>query len=166
MIAASAPRPRFWRLETQVADRNAEIVDPVAAFNTRAASGRLEIQCCAACGSYCWPPRERCRDCWADDLVWTPISPAAELLAAAALHTTFSDWFRARLPWRIGTVRLAPGIVATAHLAPAVGDGGAVRIAVGLDSCGRGVLSAFPSGAPQMDMFGRSENNRENGSEK
>ena len=39
-----------------------------------AALGKLELQCCAACGAVQYPPREACVRCLSPELEWTAIA--------------------------------------------------------------------------------------------
>jgi uncharacterized OB-fold protein len=122
----------------------AEMSAAMREFARRAGSGSLEMQKCAACGCVQWPPREVCRSCLSDALEWSPVLASGTLSAATTLHASMEEFFRARLPWRIGTVRLDAGPVAYAHLHQAVAEGDIVRIESHRDFKGRGVLVALP----------------------
>ena len=113
-------------------------------FSRRAGGKALELQKCAACGAVQWPPRDVCGACLSDALGWSPVSSAGTLIAATTLHASMEEFFRARLPWRVGTVRLDAGPVAYAHLHHAVAEGDQVRIEAHCDFKGRGVLVALP----------------------
>jgi uncharacterized OB-fold protein len=122
----------------------AEISAAMKDFAARAGAGQLEMQKCVACGVVQWPPRDVCGACLADALEWRETAQGAVVLAATTLHASMEDFFRARLPWRVGTVRLDAGPVAYAHLHRDVGEGDAVRIEAHRDFKGRGVLVAAP----------------------
>lgn len=116
----------------------------LAAFAARAASGGLHLQVCAACGAVAWPPREACSACLSDGLCWCAVSANGTVLAATTLHVSLEGFFRARLPWRVGTVKLEAGPVAYAHLHARVAEGDVVKIEAHADYCGRPVLIALP----------------------
>lgn len=121
-------------------------------FAQRAGAGGLLMQACTACGAIEWPPRDVCRRCWSDSLQWTPVNAAGVVIATTMLHASMEDFFRARLPWRVGTIRLAAGPVAYAHLHRALAEGDAARIEAHLDFKGRGVLVALPVDAGEIDQ--------------
>jgi uncharacterized OB-fold protein len=119
----------------------------MAPFTAAAAAGRLELQACADCGARQWPPREACHRCLSVNLRWREDAGEAQLLATTLLHHSMEAWFRERLPWRSGLVRLASGPCAIAHLhvdAPAAPA--AVRVIARVDVSGQGVLIALPPG--------------------
>jgi NAD(P)-dependent dehydrogenase (short-subunit alcohol dehydrogenase family)/uncharacterized OB-fold protein len=115
-----------------------------------AAEGRFELQSCQDCGSVQYPPREACHRCASPRLKWQAQSGAGELLAETTLHHSNDLFFRERLPWRLGFVKLNAGPTLMTHLH---GDVGAapqrVRVAARLDRAGRAVLIALPE--PETD---------------
>jgi NAD(P)-dependent dehydrogenase (short-subunit alcohol dehydrogenase family)/uncharacterized OB-fold protein len=110
-----------------------------------AALGRFELQVCGDCGAVQYPPREMCHRCLTGTLRWRAQSGTGELIAATSLHHSNDSYFRERLPWRLGLVRLDAGPTAVVHLhggcAPAPSR---VRVGARLDKSGQGVLLAFP----------------------
>jgi NAD(P)-dependent dehydrogenase (short-subunit alcohol dehydrogenase family)/uncharacterized OB-fold protein len=110
-----------------------------------AALGRLELQVCADCGAVQYPPREACHRCLSDRLRWRGQSGLGELLATTTVHHSHDPFFRERVPWRLGMVRLDAGPTLIVHL-----HGGCapppsrVRVGARLDKSGQGVLVAFP----------------------
>lgn len=110
-----------------------------------AAMGRFELQVCRDCEAVQYPPREACHRCLSDRLDWREQDGAGELISETILRHSNDLFFRERLPWRLGMVRLDAGPTVVAHLhgdcppAPAK-----VRIRAGLDRAGQGVLMAFP----------------------
>lgn len=110
-----------------------------------AALGRFELQTCAACGAVQYPPREACHRCLGSELQWRIQDGAGELIAQTTVHHSHDPFFRERVPWRLGMVRLDCGPTVVAHLhggccaAPA-----RVRVGARLDKAGQGVLVAFP----------------------
>jgi NAD(P)-dependent dehydrogenase (short-subunit alcohol dehydrogenase family)/uncharacterized OB-fold protein len=110
-----------------------------------AALGRFELQQCAQCGSVQYPPREACHLCLSTRLKWKEQSGQAELLAATVLHHSNDLFFRERLPWRLGLVKLACGPTVVAHLHAQVPPAPArLRVAARLDRAGQAVLVGLP----------------------
>ena len=110
-----------------------------------AALGRFELQACADCGAVQYPPREACHACLSAKLKWTAQNGAGSLLSETVLHHSNDLFFRERLPWRLGLVRLDAGPTLVVHLpdgAPAVPA--RVRVGVRLDRAGQAVLLGFP----------------------
>jgi len=110
-----------------------------------AALGRFELQVCGNCGTVQYPPREACHRCLSDKLRWREQPGLGELLATTTVHVSQDLFFRERVPWSLGLVRLDAGPTVVAHLhggcAPAPSR---VRIGARLDKSGHGVLLAFP----------------------
>jgi NAD(P)-dependent dehydrogenase (short-subunit alcohol dehydrogenase family)/uncharacterized OB-fold protein len=110
-----------------------------------AACGRLELQTCRDCGTVQYPPREACRVCLSQRLDWKPQNGVGELLSEATLHHSNELFYRERMPWRLGLIRLDCGPVVVAHLhgdcarAPA-----RVRVLANIDRAGQAALVAIP----------------------
>ncbi|MGE0313484.1 MAG: SDR family NAD(P)-dependent oxidoreductase [Lautropia sp.] len=117
-----------------------------------AAEGRFELQVCDDCGALQYPPREACHRCLSLHLAWRGQSGEGELLADTVLHHSNDLFFRERLPWRLGMVRLDAGATVVAHLHGEVGAAPArVRVGARLDRAGQAVLIALPlQGSPHM----------------
>jgi NAD(P)-dependent dehydrogenase (short-subunit alcohol dehydrogenase family)/uncharacterized OB-fold protein len=131
-----------------------------------AAEGRFELQVCQRCQAVQYPPRDACHRCLSAQLKWTPQGGAGELLSETVLHHSNDPFYRERLPWRLGLVRLDAGPTVIVHLHGDVPsplpveargplraerpDGGSattpVRVHVGarLDRAGAAVLIGFP----------------------
>jgi NAD(P)-dependent dehydrogenase (short-subunit alcohol dehydrogenase family)/uncharacterized OB-fold protein len=110
-----------------------------------AALGRFELQQCRDCGAVQYPPREACQKCLSIRLAWKEQSGEGELLAGTVLHHSNDLFFRERLPWRLGLVRLDAGPTVVAHLHGAVPAAPArVRVTARLDRAGQAVLAARP----------------------
>ena len=110
-----------------------------------AAEGRFELQACADCGAVQYPPREACCRCLSPRLRWRKQSGEGRLLSATTLHHSNDLFFRERLPWRLGLVRLDAGPTLMVHLHGEVGDEpGPVRVGARLDRAGQAVLIGFP----------------------
>src|SRR5258706_1243872 len=110
-----------------------------------AAQGRFELQQCRECGMVQYPPREACQQCLSVLLDWKLQEHGGQLLADTTLHHSNDLFFRERLPWRLGLVRLDCGPSGVAHLQGDVPDAPArVRVAARPDPAGPPVLGAFP----------------------
>jgi NAD(P)-dependent dehydrogenase (short-subunit alcohol dehydrogenase family)/uncharacterized OB-fold protein len=110
-----------------------------------AALGRFELQQCRDCGTVQYPPREACQQCLSVHLPWNPQPAEGELLSSTVLHHSNDLFFRERLPWRLGLVRLDCGPTVVAHLHGGVPPAPArVRAAARLDRAGQAVLVALP----------------------
>lgn len=110
-----------------------------------AAEGRFALQHCAECGTVQYPPRDACCHCLSVDLIWRDTGTAAKVLAETRIHASPDPYFRERLPWRMGSVKLAAGPVAVCHLHGDVKRGDVVQMALKLDKAGQGVLIALPT---------------------
>lgn len=110
-----------------------------------AAIGQFALQQCAECGAVQYPPREACGKCLSARLEWKPESGAATLLSETVLHHSNDLFFRERLPWRLGLVRLDSGPSVMVHLLNDVGASPCrLRVGVRLDRAGQAVLLGFP----------------------
>ncbi len=112
---------------------------------TRAASeGRFEMQVCADCAAVQYPPREVCGACLGERLDWRPVASGGELIALTTLRHSNDLYFRERLPWRVGTVRMDAGPSVIANVHEDCAERGHVRLALRLDRSGQAVLHALP----------------------
>ena len=114
------------------------------AFTTMAAEGRFALQVCAACANVTYPPREVCPKCWSMDLDWKDVADGGQLISETTLRTSVNTYFRERMPWRIGTVRLDAGPTVLAHVHGDVGEFERVRLIARTDKSGQGVIMALP----------------------
>ena len=85
-------------------------------MSAAAARGALRLQQCADCGAVAYPPRDACPGCLSTRLDWRDTPQAGEAIAETTVHTTPDSYFRERMPWRVGTVRLDAGPMLMAHL--------------------------------------------------
>jgi NAD(P)-dependent dehydrogenase (short-subunit alcohol dehydrogenase family)/uncharacterized OB-fold protein len=116
-----------------------------------AALGRFELQQCRDCGTVQYPPREACQKCLSIRQEWKAQPPEGELLAATVLQHNNDLYFRERLPWRLGLVKLDCGPTAVAHLHEQVGPAPSrVTVAAKLDRAGQAVLVALPDKEANM----------------
>jgi NAD(P)-dependent dehydrogenase (short-subunit alcohol dehydrogenase family)/uncharacterized OB-fold protein len=110
-----------------------------------AAQGRFELQVCRDCGTVQYPPREVCRRCLSDRLDWKPQSGEGELISETLLRHSLELFFRERVPWRTGLVRLPGDVTVVAHIHSDVPRPPAkVRVRAHLDRAGQAVLVALP----------------------
>ena len=117
-----------------------------------AAAGRFDLQVCQECAAVQYPPREVCHQCLSEHLKWQAVNPAGTLLATTVLHHSNDVYFRERLPWRIGTVKLQAGPSIVAHVHGDCVDGAQIRLALKLDRSGQAVMIALPEQAtPNME---------------
>jgi NAD(P)-dependent dehydrogenase (short-subunit alcohol dehydrogenase family)/uncharacterized OB-fold protein len=107
-----------------------------------AALGRFELQQCRDCGTVQYPPREACQKCLSIRLDWKPQPQGGELLAQTVLHHSNDLFFRERLPWRLGLVKLDCGPTVVAHLHEAVQQ--RVKVRAALDRADQAVIVALP----------------------
>src|SRR5271170_3005311 len=111
-----------------------------------AALGQFELQVCGGCGGVQYPPSEVCRQCLSGTLSWRKQSGAGELIAETTAYHTNDSYFRERLPWRLGLVRLDAGPTAVVHLHSGCDPAPSrVRVGARLDKSGQGILMAFPN---------------------
>ena len=133
------------RLPTLPPDRRSRVALGLA---RGAAQGNLELQRCAACGRVQYPPREACVHCLSDELEWTMMSGRGELVSETTLHHSLELFFRERVPWRLGLVRLAEGVSLVTHVDARCGPAPfAVKVEAVLDRAGQAVLVARPEGS-------------------
>ncbi len=109
-----------------------------------AARGQFRLQVCGACEAVQYPPREVCGACLATGLQWRDVPAGGRVLALTTVRVSADPYFRTRVPWRIGTVRLDCGPVVVAHLHGDVGDDARVWMVLKLDKAGQGVMFALP----------------------
>ncbi|WP_193175144.1 SDR family NAD(P)-dependent oxidoreductase [Oricola nitratireducens] len=110
-----------------------------------AAEGRFALQHCAECGTVQYPPRDACTHCLSVELDWRDTPTGGTVIAETRIHASPDPYFRERLPWRMGTVKLDAGPVALAHLHGDVGRGDRVRLSLHLDKAAQGVIVALPT---------------------
>jgi NAD(P)-dependent dehydrogenase (short-subunit alcohol dehydrogenase family)/uncharacterized OB-fold protein len=116
-----------------------------------AAEGRFAIQRCSECEAFTYPPRDACPECLSHRLVFTDAPDGGTLVSATTIHISSDSYFRERMPWRTGIVRLDCGPRAIAHLHGACVECQPVRLSLQLDRSGQPVLFAAPiSETPNM----------------
>ena len=116
-----------------------------------AAEGRFALQVCRDCGHVQYPPREACGRCLSIRLHWRAQDGAGELVADTVLHHSNDLFFRERLPWRLGLVKLDCGPTVVAHLHERVAQAPSrIVVAAKLDRAGQAVLVALPDKEANM----------------
>jgi NAD(P)-dependent dehydrogenase (short-subunit alcohol dehydrogenase family)/uncharacterized OB-fold protein len=150
---AARPRPKSPILRTRQptlppASRSRVSLGLTAA----AARGRFALQVCRDCGAVQYPPREVCRACLSQRLIWRPQDGKGELLTDTTLRAAQELYFRERLPWRIGIVRLDVGVNLIGYVHASVGAAPCrVRVEAALDRAGQAALVAMPEkGRPDL----------------
>ena len=109
-----------------------------------AAEGRFRLQVCADCTTVIYPPRDACPSCLSARLAFRDVDPSGTLLVETTVRVSTDRYFRERLPWRVGTVKLDAGPVLVAHLHGDLAEGARTRMAIKLDKTGAPVMVALP----------------------
>lgn len=118
-----------------------------------AAEGRFALQRCAECGQYVYPSREVCPNCLSVDLALTDAPDGGVIVTETTTRVTSDPYFRERVPWRAGIVKLDCGPTAVAHLHGDCQDGDRVRVTLQIDKSGQAVFFALPpKPTPNMDQ--------------
>ena len=109
-----------------------------------AAEGRFALQVCQECAKVVYPPRDACPGCFAPAPPFCDVPPEGALLATTTIRTSTDTYYRERMPWRVGTVKLDCGPAIVAHVHGDVTDGDRVRMSLKLDRSGQAVAFALP----------------------
>jgi NAD(P)-dependent dehydrogenase (short-subunit alcohol dehydrogenase family)/uncharacterized OB-fold protein len=110
-----------------------------------AARGRFELQVCRDCAKVQYPPREACHACLSHRLDWRVQDGMGELVSETVLRHSHELFFRERMPWRLGMIKLDCGPVVVAHLhGDCPSAPGRVRVRANLDRAGQAALIAIP----------------------
>jgi NAD(P)-dependent dehydrogenase (short-subunit alcohol dehydrogenase family)/uncharacterized OB-fold protein len=112
-----------------------------------AAEGRFALQVCADCGAVIYPPRDACPSCLSARLPYRDVASGGTLIAETTVRVSPDPYFRERVPWRVGTVKLDAGPMVVAHLHDDSREGARVRLALKLDKSGAPVMIALPEQA-------------------
>ncbi len=131
-----------------------------AAFTAANLPVALALQHCRDCGSVQYPPRELCRQCLGDSLVWRSTPGSGRMLSRVELHHSLWEYFKRRLqekPWPVASVRLDCGVIVFAHLAletfagaanPSLAADTPVQVFTHTDCSLNAVLIAVAAGTP------------------
>jgi NAD(P)-dependent dehydrogenase (short-subunit alcohol dehydrogenase family)/uncharacterized OB-fold protein len=109
-----------------------------------AAEGRFALQVCEDCKTVIYPPRDCCPSCLSARLPFRDVRRGGVLIAETTVYTSPEPYFRERMPWRVGTVKLDAGPVIVAHLHGDTREGDRVRLELKLDKSGSAVALALP----------------------
>lgn len=121
-------------------------------LSAAAAEGRFALQVCDDCQAVQYPPRDACQACLSTDLRWQDVSPHGTLLAETTVRASTNVFFRERLPWRTGSVKLDAGPVVICHVHGDCGTRARVTLWNLLDRAGQATLIAVPQeSTPQME---------------
>jgi NAD(P)-dependent dehydrogenase (short-subunit alcohol dehydrogenase family)/uncharacterized OB-fold protein len=110
-----------------------------------AAEGRFTLQVCDECGKVIYPPRDACPQCLSPRIPFRDVANGGTLLAETTIRTSIDVYFRERMPWRVGMVRLDCGPSIVAHLHGDAHEGARVRMEFKLDRSGQAVAIALPA---------------------
>ena len=113
-------------------------------LSAAAAEGRFCLQHCDECNAIQYPPRDACSACLSTDLTWKDTAPEGMILAETTIRASTKLYFRERMPWRTGTVKLDAGPVIICHLHGDCEPRGPVQLINRLDRSGQAVLLAMP----------------------
>jgi len=109
-----------------------------------AAEGRFRLQTCGDCGTVVYPPRDACPTCLSPRLPYQDVDARGVLIAETTVRVSTDPYFRERMPWRIGTVKLDAGPALVAHLHGDTKEGARVRLQLQLDKSAAPVVLALP----------------------
>jgi NAD(P)-dependent dehydrogenase (short-subunit alcohol dehydrogenase family)/uncharacterized OB-fold protein len=110
-----------------------------------AAEGRFALQACEDCGHLPYPPRDACPRCLSARLTFKDVDPNGRLIAETTIRVSTDPYFRERMPWRVGTIKLDAGPVIVAHLHGDTVEGERIKLALKLDKSGSAVMLALPA---------------------
>jgi uncharacterized OB-fold protein len=77
---------------------------------------RLEIQRCAACGTFRFYPRGVCPACLAETATWVPVAGAGTIYSYTVVHQNRMPGFKDELPYVLAVIELAEGVRMTANI--------------------------------------------------
>jgi len=109
-----------------------------------AAQGRFELQVCLDCKAVIYPVRDACPACLSARVAFAPVANGGTVLAETTVRVSTEPYFRERVPWRVGMVKLDVGPVVIAHLHGDVLEGQRARLQFKLDKGGAPVAIALP----------------------
>lgn len=117
-----------------------------------ASEGRFALQICDECGTALYPPRDACPSCLSARIPFKDVDSRGTLLAETTVRVSPDSYFRERLPWRIGMIKLDIGPLVVAHLHADAAEGARVRLDLKLDRGGAPVMIALPDkDTPHME---------------
>jgi hypothetical protein len=87
---------------------------------------RLEMQRCAGCGRFRFPPSLLCPHCHGEGAEWAPLSGRGRIVSFSIVHRAPAPAFQARVPYVLALVDLEEG---PRMMANVVGEG-ALEVAI------------------------------------
>jgi uncharacterized OB-fold protein len=85
-------------------------------FFEGAAAGKLMLMRCARCGTYRYPARDRCDECWSTDTEWVEASGRGTLHSWVIFHQVYHPGFADRVPYNVAIVELDEGPRTTSNI--------------------------------------------------
>jgi uncharacterized protein len=70
------------------------------------ADGRFELQRCAQCGRWTWPPRPICSGCHGDQLTWQAPSGRGTVYSWVVTHQPYAPDLARIVPYTVALVRI------------------------------------------------------------
>jgi len=96
---------------SQTVTKPVPVPDEISApFFDGARQGKLMLQCCAACGRWSFPVRERCPHCFAARLEWKPASGKGTLYTYTIMHQVMNPGFASSVPYNVSQIDLVEGV--------------------------------------------------------
>jgi len=69
----------------------------------------LMLQKCQSCGTYFFPARPVCSECWSPNLEWTKVSGKGEVFSWVVFHQLYHPGFKEELPYNVSLIQLKEG---------------------------------------------------------
>jgi uncharacterized OB-fold protein len=118
---------------SQAATKPVPVPDEISAsFFDGARGGKLMLQHCTACGTWSFPVRERCPNCFAASLVWRQASGRGSLYTFTIMHQVMNPGFASAVPYNVAQVDLDEGVRMTSNVVGISND--ALRIGMRLEA--------------------------------
>lgn len=93
---------------TEQSQRPVPVPDEASApFFEGAARGELMLQRCRSCGTFMWPVRARCVECFSRDVEWEAASGRAELYSFVVVHQPYPGFEE---PYVLAAVQTPEGV--------------------------------------------------------
>ncbi|NYT79221.1 Zn-ribbon domain-containing OB-fold protein [Alcaligenaceae bacterium] len=84
-----------------------ELTEP---FWRAAREGRIDVQCCKACGTLQFYPREICTQCMSDGFDWKTCSGLGRVYTYTINHRAANAYMKGRTPYAVAVVELDEGV--------------------------------------------------------
>lgn len=79
-------------------------------FFEGAKNDRLMLQRCLDCGTFMWPTKPRCTNCWSPELEWCPSVGRGVLFSFSNVHQLYNAAFVDDIPYNVCLVELDEGV--------------------------------------------------------